>query len=173
MKRNVDPLGLEQAQGLATRLRAGEAFREHLEERLRLVLPAFAVLGLVALACAMATAVFFADLSSWLALPGFLLAPVVLVGSLYVQGLVFLSWLESRALAMALGRTPGESLGELPSVPWPAAAALLFVPLALLLGVWPVLAVVLVAAGALVPLLYVRLDKAPRKRRLTRSRAAV
>jgi hypothetical protein len=168
-----DHLALDDARKLASRLRRGQPFRSHLEERLRLVLPAFAVFSLVALACAAATAVSFADLSSWLTLPGFLLAPVVLVGSLYVQGLVFLLWLERRALAVALGHAPRGGMGELPRVPWFLALGVLLVPLLMLLRVWPLLAIVLVAAGALVPLLYARLDRASAKSRLTRSRAAV
>jgi hypothetical protein len=174
MKTDRDFFGLEDAQGLAARLREGEAFRAHVQQRLRLVVPALVLFALIAFACAAATAVFFADLSSWLTLPGFLLAPAVLVGSLYVQGLVFLLWLERRALALALGHSPrGGGLGELPRVPWPLAAVLLLLPLAMLASLWPVLAMVLVAAGGLVPLLYVRFDRAPGKSRLTRSRAAV
>ncbi len=173
MKLNEDFLALTDAGNLLAHLRQGEAFRGYVQGRLRLVVPALAVFSLVALACAAATAVFFADLSSWLALPGFLLAPAVMVGSLYVQVLVFLSWLERRALAFALGHAPRGGLGELARVPWPLAAALLFVPLLLLLHAWPVLGVVLIAAGALVPLLYARWDRLPVKSRLTRSRAAV
>jgi hypothetical protein len=173
IKIDGDFFGLEDARGLLARLQEGEAFRSHVQKRLRLVVPALAVYALVAVACGAATAVFFADLSSWLALPGFLLAPAVLVGSLYVQALVFLLWLERRALALALGHAPRGGVGELPRVPWLLAALLLFVPLVMLAGLWPLLAVVLVAAGALVPLLYVRLDRARGKTRLTRSRAAV
>jgi hypothetical protein len=173
MKKNRDFLALKDAGNLLARLGAGEAFRNHLQERLRLVLPSFAVFSLVALACAAATAVFLADLSSWLTLPGFLLAPVVLVGSLYAQGLVFLSWAERRALAFALGRAPRFGMRELLQLPWPMLAALLALPLLLLLRAWPVLGIVLIASAALVPLLYARFDRAPGKSRLTRSRAAV
>lgn len=173
MKNDQDLFALDDARNVLSRLREGEPFRDHVQERLRLVFPACAVFALVALACAAATAVFFADLSSWLALPGFLLAPAVLVGSSYVLGLVFFLWLESRALAFALGRAPRGGMADLPRVPWRLAAAVLFVPLLLLLRVWPVLAIVLIAAAVLVPVLYVRLDRAPSKSRLTRSRAAV
>lgn len=173
MKKNQDFLALREAGSLLARLREGEAFRTHLQERLRLVLPALAVFSLVALACAGATAVFLADLSSWLTLPGFLLAPAVLVGSLYAQGLVFLSWVERRALAFALGRAPRSGMAELLQLPWLPVAMLLLLPLLLLVRAWPVLGVVLIAAGALVPLLYARFDPPPSKSRLTRSRAAV
>lgn len=173
MKKNRDFLALRDAGNLLARLQAGEAFRSHLEERLRLVLPALAVFSLVALACAAASAVFLADLSSWLTLPGFLLAPAVLAGSLYAQGLVFLSWVERRALAFALGRAPRFGMRELAQLPWPMVALLLALPLLLLLRAWPVPGIVLIAAAALVPLLYARFDRAPAKSRLTRSRAAV
>jgi hypothetical protein len=171
MKIDQDFLGIKDAGNLLAHLREGEPFRDHVQERLRLVVPALAVYALVAAACAAATAVFFADLSSWLTLPGFLLAPAVLVGSLYLEGLVFLLWLERRALALALGHTPRGGIGELPRVP--PGALLLLVPLLMLVAVWPLVALVLVAAAALVPLLYARFDRGPRKPRLTRSRAAV
>ncbi|MGH8669799.1 MAG: hypothetical protein ACREUH_11265 [Burkholderiales bacterium] len=172
IKKNQDHLALKDARNLLARLQEGEPFRDYVQDRLRLVLPALAVFVLVSLACAAATAVAFADLSSWLTLPGFLLAPAVLVGSLYVQGLVFFSWLEARALALALGHRPRGVVGELPPVPWLLAALALLVPLALLVTLAPVLAVVLAAAAAMVPFLYVRLDRSG-KSRLTRPRAAV
>lgn len=172
VKKSYDFLGLQDARGLLARLQDGQALRDHVQERLRLVAPSLAVFALIALACAGATAVFFADLSSWLALPGFLLAPAVLVGSLYVQMLVFLGWLDRRALALALGHAPRGGIAELARVPWPLVAVALFVPLLMLASVAPLVALVLIAAGALVPLLYVRLDRTG-KSRLTRSRAAV
>ncbi len=170
-KIDQDFFGLRDARNLLARLREGEPFRAHVQERLRLVIPALAVSALLAAAGAAATAVFFADLSSWLALPGFLLAPAVLVGSLYLLGLVFLLWVERRALSHALGHRPRGGMGELPRVP--PGALLLVLPLLLLLAQWPVLAVTLLAAGALVPLLYARFDKGGRKPGLTRPRAAV
>lgn len=173
MKIDRDFFAVKEARNLLARLRDGEAFRRHVQQRLRLVVPALALFALIALACAAATAVFFADLSSWLTLPGFLLAPAVLVGGLYVLSLVFLGWLERRALSLALGHAPRGGLAELARVPWPLAGLLVLFPLAMMASLWPVLAGVLVAAGALVPLLYVRLDRASGKSRLTRSRAAV
>jgi hypothetical protein len=171
MKIDHDVLGLKDARNLLARLREGEPLRMHVQERMRLVVPALAVLALLAAAGAAATAVFFADLSSWLTLPGFLLAPAVLVGSLYLLGLVFLLWVERRALSLALGHAPRGGLGELPRVP--PGALLLLLPVLMLLAVWPILGVTLLAAAALAPLLYARLDRGGRKGRLTRSRAAV
>lgn len=171
-KKSYDYLALEDARGLVARLQEGTAFRDHVQQRARLVAPSLLLFALIALACAAATAIFFADLSAWLALPGFLLAPAVLVGSFYVQALVFLGWLERRALAAALGHTPRGGLNELARVPWPLVGVALFVPLLMLLRVAPLIAVVLIAAGALVPFAYARLDRTG-KSRLTRSRAAV
>jgi hypothetical protein len=171
MKTDQDFFGLKDAQNLLARLQDGQPLRAHVQERMRLVVPALAVYALLAAACGAATAVFFADLSSWLTLPGFLLAPAVLVGSLYLLGLVFLLWVERRALSLALGHRPRGGLGELPRVP--PGALLVLLPALLVLAVWPLLAVTLLAAAALVPLLYARLDKGARKSGLTRSRATV
>jgi hypothetical protein len=163
----VDYLGLKDARRLISRLQDGEAFRGYVEDRLRLVLPVIALALLASFACAAATAIFFIELSSWLALPAFLLAPVALAGSLYVQVVAFLLWVESRALAQALGHRPRGALGEQPRLPWLAAPALL-VPLALLASLAPLVALVLVAALALAPALYVRFDRG-----LTKARVAV
>lgn len=163
----VDHLGLKDARRLLARLQDGEAFRGYVQDRLRLVLPVFALVVLISFACAAATAISILELSSWLALPAFLLAPLALAGSFYVQAVVFLLWVEGRALAQALGHRPRGGMGELPNVPWLAAPALL-VPLALLASLAPLLALVLVAAAALVPFLYVRFDRG-----LTKARVAV
>ncbi|HUF80122.1 MAG TPA: hypothetical protein VMN03_03230 [Burkholderiales bacterium] len=164
----MDHLGLKDARRLLARLQDGEAFRGYVQDRLRLVLPVFALAVLISFACAAATAISVIELSSWLALPAFLLAPVALAGSFYVQAVVFLLWVEGRALAQALGHRPrAGGMGELPRVPWLAAPAL-FVPLALLASLAPLLTLVLVAAGALAPVLYVRFDRG-----LTKVRVAV
>lgn len=172
MKSKRDFLAVEDARNLLAGLREGAAFRDYLQGRLRLVLPALGLFVLIGFACAAATAVFFAELSNWLTLPAFLLAPAVLIASLYVQGLAFLSWLERRALATALGHRP-RGIGELPRVPWPLAAVALFFPLVLLAAVAPLAALILVGLAALVPFAYAKLDRARPKSRLTRSRAAV
>ncbi len=161
----VDLLGLKDTHRLLARLRAGEVFRGYVEDRLRPVLAVLALALVISLACAAATAICILEMSSWLALPAFLLAPVALAGSFYVQALVFLLWVEQRALAQALGHRPRGGMGELPRVPWLAAPALL-VPLALLASLAPLLALVLVAAGALAAVLYGRFDRGLTKARL-------
>jgi hypothetical protein len=155
-----DYLGVDQARKLMARMQVGEAFRGYLSRRVALVAPAGLVFLLVSLACAGATVVFLGGLHSWLALPALALAPLVLVGGVYVQGLVFLSWLEGRALARALGHRPrGATKMPLPRVPWLLAVPALLLPLLLLATVSVQAALVLVAAIALVPVLYARLDR--------------
>lgn len=154
-----DYLGVHEARKLVARLQAGEAFRRYLAGRLRLVALAALVFLLVSIACAAATVVFLGDLHSWLALPALILAPLVLIGSLYVQGLTFLSWLESRALALALGHRPRGMATPLPRVPWLLAALVLVLPLGLLASVSAQAALLVVALAALVPVLYAKLDR--------------
>ena len=151
-------LGFDDARRIAARLQQGEAFRRYLARRLRLLVPASVVAVLVSTACAAATAIFFAELNSWLAFPALLLGLVVLLGSLYVQGLAFLAWLEGRALARALGRRPRGAAGPLPRLPWALAALVLFVPLALLLSLSLEAGAVVLLLGAAVPLAILKLD---------------
>jgi len=95
---------LSEARNLLHRFQEGEAFKLYVLRRIWLVIPVGLVIVLVSLACAAATVLFFAAGGSWLALPAFVLAPFILIGSLFVQLYVFFSWLESRALAKAFRR---------------------------------------------------------------------
>ena len=54
MKIDQDFFGLRDAGNLLAHLREGEPFRAHVQERLRLVVPALAIYALVAAACAAA-----------------------------------------------------------------------------------------------------------------------
>lgn len=150
-------LGISDAAELAARLKHGEGLREYLSDHGRLVVAALAVFALASVACAAATLAFVAQLHGWLALPALLLAPVVFLGSFFVQSLVFFSWLEQRAVALALGRTP-KGPQVRPSVPWLLAVPVFFVPFLLLGSLAPDAALLLVALLALVPLVYVRLE---------------
>ncbi|TMI03006.1 MAG: hypothetical protein E6H43_05095 [Betaproteobacteria bacterium] len=87
---------LSEARNLLHRFQEGEAFKLYVLRRIWRVIPVGLVIVLVSLACAAATVLFFAAGGSWLALPAFLLAPFILIGSLFVQLYVFFSWLESR-----------------------------------------------------------------------------
>lgn len=143
------------------RFQEGETFRPYVLRRLWLVVPAAALFFTLSVSCAAATVVAFASMSTWLALPGLLLAPAVLVGSLFLQLFVFFTWLEDRALARALGRKPTHrrALAALPPVLPVLAIALLGLPIALLAAVAPALALVLVLLAASAPFLYAYLDR--------------
>lgn len=95
------------ALALVERFREVDGFRRHVRRRLHLVLPVLALILLTAFACAMAAIMLLLGPRSLLALLGLLLAPVVLVGSLFVQLYVFFAWLEERALAQSLGHRTG------------------------------------------------------------------
>ncbi len=152
---------IQDAINLASRFKEGETFRPYVLKRLWLVVPAVAFFLALSVSCAAATVVAFASVRTWLALPGLVLAPAVLVGSLFLQLYVFFSWLEDRALYRALGREPAHNrpLALLPAVPPVLAVAVLVVPLALLAAVAPVLAGVLIVLEASTPFLYAYLDR--------------
>lgn len=165
---------LNEAATLAGRFREGKAFRLYLVDRKRLVFPAGLLILLISALCAAAPVVFFADMHRYLALPAVLMAPFVLVGSLFVQAYVFFSWLENRALARALGgraRPPqsgfaawfwsktGVDLGAAPRVPWILAAIFVFSPLAMLASFAPDVAAILVVLAILAPFAYSYFDR--------------
>jgi hypothetical protein len=143
-----------EARNLVARFRNAEGFRAYLLARRTLIVPAGAVFILIAMACAAAVVLFLADRHPLLALPELVLAPFVLIGSLFVQSFVFLSWLESRAIAQVL-RRPVRNV----PVPWVLAGVFLVLPLALLGSVAPKAALVAVLAGVAVPFAFARLDR--------------
>jgi hypothetical protein len=165
---------LSEARNLVHRFQEGEAFRLYVVRRIWLVIPAGLVMLLVSLACAAATVLFLAGGGSWFALPAFLLAPFILIGSLFVQLYVFFSWLESRALAQAfrrrtrpvqgalakwLAKKTGADMGAFPPVPWILAAVVLFAPLAMLMVVAVKVALLLIPLALLTPILYALFDR--------------
>lgn len=151
------------ARELAARLQNSTGFQGYLRARLALLLPAALIFVLISVACAAATVIFIADRHPLLALPALILAPLVLVGSLFVQGYVFALWLEERAITHALGRRRtgrfGLDLGKLPPVPWALAALFLFLPLLLLAFIAAPAALVLLVLGLATPPVYARLDR--------------
>lgn len=165
---------LSDARKLATRFQEAPGFRDYLRRRLPLVVPAGLLFVLISVACAATTVIFLADRHPMLALPGLILAPLVLLGSVFVEFYVFFSWLEGRALAKALGprgARPKGLLGtwmlkklridmcEFPSVPWSLAAIFLFLPLVFLVVVATRFALVLIVLAVLTPILFARFDR--------------
>jgi hypothetical protein len=165
---------LVEAQKLAHRYREREGVRLYVLERKWLVIPAALVTVLISIACAAGTVVFLAGAYSLLVLPALLLAPVILVGSLFVQMYVFFYWLENRALARELGHRAkpahgmlaawlsnklGVDMGKFPPVPWILATVVLFAPLAMLAYFALNVALVLIVLAILMPILYARFDR--------------
>ena len=164
---------LEDAMALASRYRDVDAFRDYIGQRAHLVIPALVLIGVTAFACGLAPVMALVGVRVVSALAGLLLAPVMLIGSLFVLGLVFFSWLEERSLVRSLGRRTarerkamrwirkklGADLGRPPRVPWLHAAVFVALPLALLLSVAPVIAAILLALLVAAPLAFARLDR--------------
>lgn len=171
-------LGLDtiiEGRNLAGRLQGSDVFRHHVTRRMRLVLPSVVLFLAVSVAFTAASIVFVAGAgSSFLVLLALLCAPVVLLGSLFVQLYVFFSWLEGRALARAYPRSARPEhgalaawvkrklkadLGARPRIPWGFAVMFLVAPLVLLAVVSAKFAVGLVVLGILLPIGYARLDR--------------
>jgi hypothetical protein len=166
---------LVEGRNLAGRLQGSDVFRHYVTRRMRLVAPAILFLLAASVACTAASIVFVAGArSSFLVLVALLCAPVVLVGSLFVELYVFFSWLEGRALARAyphskrpahgpigawLARKLKADLGATPRIPWGFAAVFLFAPLGLLAVVSAKFAVAVIVLGIALPIAYARLDR--------------
>ncbi len=163
----------EDAMLLARHYREVYAFQEYIGERARLVIPVLVLIGVTGLACGMAPIVALVGTSAGSALGGLLLMPLMLIGSVFVLGLVFFSWLEERSIARALGRRTGREaramrwmrkklgadLGRPPRVPWLFAAAFVALPFAMLLSVAPVIGAILIALLVAAPFAFARLDR--------------
>jgi hypothetical protein len=164
---------LEDAMELARRYRDVDEFRDYIGRRAHLVIPALVLIAVAAFACGMAPVMALVGVHAVSALAGLLLAPVLLIGSLFVLGLVFFSWLEERSLVRSLGRRTarepkavrwirkklGADLGRPPRVPWLLAALFVAAPFAMLLNLVPAIAAILLALLVAAPLAYARLDR--------------
>jgi hypothetical protein len=164
---------LDDAMGLVRRYRELEAFRDYVAARARLVVPACVLIGVTAIACGLAPVMGLVGTRPVAALLGLLLAPVALLGSLFVLLLLFFTWLEERSLARSLGhRTArehkaarwfrkklGADLGRLPRVPWLLAGLFVAAPFAVLLRMTPVIGVLLLVLLVAAPIAFARLDR--------------
>jgi hypothetical protein len=163
---------LEDAMKLLRRYDEGEGFQRYVKKRLVLVLPMAALMLGTGIVFASATIV-LAGPRIWLALPSMLVAPLLLLGSVFVQAYLFFSWIENRAMAQALGHPsapPGPlarwvarnlraELGVPPPVPWDLAAVFLALPVLILVAVsWQIAAALGVLYAAAV-VAYARLDR--------------
>jgi hypothetical protein len=164
---------VQDALNLVHRLQEVEGFKAYVLKRIGLVVPIAILIIVTTLACAAATVLFIGGTRSLLVLLAILLVPFVLAGSLFVQAYVFLSWLESRALAQALHRKAAArgrfaawmmknlrvDMGSLPPVPWVLAAIFLFIPFAMLLAVAPQVGLTLLLLHVVAPVAFARFDR--------------
>ena len=149
---------LEDGVDLANRVQGNRSFRTYLEQRAWLVAPAAVLIVIASLACALGMVFFVGGTRPMFVLLSLVLAPFVLAGSLLVLAYVFLSWLEMRALAQALGhRLPRRR--NLPIVPSLLAALFVVTPLAMLSAVEPAIGLTIVALLVAAPFAYARLDR--------------
>ena len=168
----TDPL--KDALNLAQRFQQGALFRRYVVERIWLVAPAALVMLVTSLALAFGIVIYVGGTRPLTVLLSLLIAPFVLVGSLFVQAYLFLAWLEARALAKSLARRTRKTraravawverhldadLGSPPPVPWLLAGILLGLPLVILLLASPKLAIAVVVLHILTPLAFARLDR--------------
>ena len=163
---------LQDAANLYNRYQAGAGFKVYVKDRRNLVLPMAALMVLSAVVCTAGTVVSLAGARAYLMLFVLLLAPFILVGSLFVQGYVFFGWLENRALEKGLKhalepegpvkrwlrKNLNARMGKFPPVPWILAAVLLFLPLLLTALVAPKVAAALVAVDAAAVVAFARFD---------------
>jgi hypothetical protein len=164
---------LQEAANLYGRWQAGEGFKRYLRVRARLIAPVALLMVLTAVACTAGTVVWLADARAFLMLVALLVAPFILLGSVFVQAYVFFGWLENRALAEGLHhrlepetkfqrwirKQLSAELGKFPAIPWLVVAAFVFLPLLLTATVAPKIVALLVALHALAIVLYARLDR--------------
>jgi hypothetical protein len=139
-----------EAPNLLRRYKEGDTFRQYVQRRVPVVVGALLVFLAVGATTTAAMVVFFAGTSTLAALVCLILAPFVLIGSLFVQTFVFFSWLERRAISNA---------GGLPDIPWTLAALFLGLPFFILGLVSIKAAVTLLLVAVLMPVAYAYLDQ--------------
>ncbi len=165
---------LRNTKSLMERLRDGTALQDYISRRWPLLAPVVFIMLLISIVCTTAIFVSTGKVHSLLMLLAIVVAPVILLGSAFVQLYAFLHWIEGRIMTRALRsraktgtrvraswskRKLGIDLGPFPPVPWVLATVTLFFPLAVLFTIaWKaVLAIVIVAV--LIPVAYAVIDR--------------
>jgi hypothetical protein len=168
----LDPV--DDARGILRRLQNNEMFRRYLRERILHALPLVAGVALACLALSGAAMVFITHAGNLLVvLAAIVVAPIVLVGSVWVQMHVLLSWLEGRSLAKLqehrgardrgpIGRWVARrfriDMGPPPQVPWIPALVFYVLPAAMLVRVAAPVAAGLAAFQIVAAIVYARRD---------------
>ena len=107
-----------EAPNLLRRYQEGDAFRRYVQRRTPLIVAALIILLTISLATTAGMVVYFGDIHTLRVLACLVAAPFVLAGSLFVQGFVFFSWLEQRAIDRVAGRKPRPWREQIPPIPW-------------------------------------------------------
>jgi hypothetical protein len=168
----LDPI--DDARELLRRLQSNELFQHYLRERWLHALPLAAGVALAGLALSGAAMAFILRTGTLLALTAtIVVAPLVLIGSVWVQAQVLLSWLEGRSLAKLqehrrarergpIGRWVARrfriDLGPPPRVPWVPALVFVVLPAAMLAGVAAPVAAGLVVFQIVAAIIFARRD---------------
>ena len=164
---------LAETQGLIQRFQHGNAFRQYLRERLRLVVPALVIFVAFSVATTAGTVITLGGTRSILVLVALISAPFILLGSLYAQLITFFLWLENHAIARATHHQAHTAQQDLLAtlsglvalargfspVVLAVGGALLLVPLAFLWFLSATVAFLLLVAVAATPFAYSLLDR--------------
>ena len=159
-----------EALNLVRRYEKGDAFRNHVKERMNLVAPVLAVCVVISLALCVGVMgqMDHGGLRAFLAVVAL---PIVLIGSALLQIYIFFSWLELRALrpmvahdAPAAGGPPWlarlrTQLGKPPPIPWIPVAVVLLFPLLLLAATSLKIVFLVVLLAIATPIVYAHLDR--------------
>ena len=148
---------LVETQNLIHRFQEGAKFKGHVRARLRLVIPALAVFLLYSVATTAGSVIAVGGTHRLLVLLAMILAPVILLGSLFVQLYVFFTWVEARSLGHP--PAPKAFLIALPVALRVLAGVFLLTPLLLLMTVSFPAAVTLLLLLILTPVAYNALDR--------------
>jgi uncharacterized membrane protein len=89
---------LADAQTLISRYQQGDAFQRYVRRQLPLVIAALAVFLAVSIALTAGAVVWIGGTHGFLVLLVLIVAPFLLLGSLFLQMFFFFSWLENRAM---------------------------------------------------------------------------
>ena len=159
-----------EALNLVRRYEKGDAFRNHVRERMNLVAPVMVLCAVISLALCIGIMALMdhGGLRAFIAVAAL---PIVLIGSALLQIYLFFAWLELRALQPMLAHgtaTAGgppwlarlrAKLGKPPPMPWVSVCVLLFFPLFLLLMASPKMALLVIVLALATPIAYAHLDR--------------
>ena len=159
-----------EALNLVRRYEKGDAFRNHVHDRMNLVAPVIAVCVVISIALCIGVMgqMDHGGLRAFLAV---VVLPIVLIGSALLQVYIFFSWLELRALRPMLAHDAPASggpswlarlrskLGKPPPMPWVSIAIVLALPFLLLAATSPKIALLVLALAVVTPITYAQLDR--------------